>query len=269
MIDIYETPYKNVHINVAAPVITVRCSGGFDSALLLYLIAKACNEHNNTAVIQPVTVIRTNNEEYERFSRIDNVPIVNAIVDWVRSEFPNLSIKNTVHKDTPLWWENGCEQYNLNQLDLALSFAPVDATRDKDHARLHDLSILDDMYDTELFDFNGITKNPPVTLAGHEFREITRDIDHEIPPMAAGSSSVLINHGNLRAQFQESFRNTDKRVTIYLAKQLGIFEKLNEITRSCEGNREATDGWTKTCDECWWCLEKQWAISQCAGDTFS
>jgi len=262
MIDIYETPYKNVHINVAAPVITVRCSGGFDSALLLYLVAKACNKHNNTATIQPITVIRTNDENYERYSRVDNVSIVNSIVGWVKTQFPDLNINDTVSMDTPHWWENGCEQYALNQLKLAMSFAPEDATRDEDHARLHDLSILDDKYETELFDFNGITKNPPVVFNGHEFRETIRDNDHETPPMLPDSASVCINQGMLKAQFQESFRNTDKRVTIYLSKQLGIFDTLNEITRSCEGNREATDGWTKTCDTCWWCLEKEWAINE-------
>ncbi len=264
MIDMYETPYKNVHINVAAPKITVRCSGGFDSAVLLYLVAKACNQHNPTAVIQPITVIRTNNpdNENQHHSRMNNLPVVDTIVEWTRTQFPNITINDKMYLDTPQWWENGCEPYNLNQLNLVIANAPADATRDEDHARVHNLPILDDKYIAELLDFNGVTKNPPIALSGHEFRELSRDIDHDEPPMAEDSCSVHTSQNILKTQFQESFRNTDKRVTIYLARELNIFDKLNEITVSCEGNREATDGWTRTCDVCWWCLEREWAISE-------
>lgn len=262
MIDIYETPYKNVHINVAAPKITVRCSGGFDSALLLYLVAKACNTHNPTVVIQPITVVRTNSPDHEYHSRINNLPVVDRIVDWVRTQFPDITINDKMYMDTPQWWENGCEQYNLNQLSLAVQNAPEDATREEKHAELHNLTVLDDMYIAELLDFNGITKNPPIPLVGHEFRELSRDHNHDHPPMAQDSCSVHTSQDILRIQFQESFRNTDKRVTIYLAQQLGVFDTLNEITVSCEGNREATDGWTRTCNECWWCLEREWAINE-------
>ena len=88
MISIYETPYKNVHINVSAPLCTVRTSGGFDSGLLLYMVAKTCAEHNPTAEIQPITVVRTNEDQHPEWHRVDNLLMdaVDVLITSVMNE---------------------------------------------------------------------------------------------------------------------------------------------------------------------------------------
>ena len=80
MTKIYETPYGNVHIPISSPIITVRTSGGFDSALLLYMVAKTCVEANSKAIIQPITVVRTNEDDYPSWHRVDNRPIVDGVM---------------------------------------------------------------------------------------------------------------------------------------------------------------------------------------------
>ena len=251
MISIYETPYKNVHINVSAPLCTVRTSGGFDSGLLLYMVAKTCSEHNPTAEIQPITVVRTNEDQYPQWHRVDNRPIVDSIVQWVRGQFPQIAIREKVWKDAFQWWENGNITYTDAQKTLVTQWVDPNKT-------------IEDPYKAQVFDFNGVTKNPPVPMSinnMHQHRELKRDYDEPGKPAEAENSCSIHKFKNKNtAQFQEPFRNSDKRVTIYLAREFGIFDDLNRLTRSCEGGREETSNWTKVCGTCWWCQERAWAM---------
>lgn len=253
MIDFYETPYKNVHINVAAPIITVRCSGGFDSALLLYMVAKACKQLNPTAVIQPITVVRTNEEQHPEWHRVDNLPIVDDIIAWVREQFPDVNIKDKQWLDALKWWENGNVSYTDAQKKLVIQNIDVNA-------------LLESQYVTRVLDYNGVTKNPPVPMSinnMHEHRVRKRDFDDGISPAVDENSATVVHEmGGTNTNFVEPFRNTDKRVTMYLAKKLGILETLDSITRSCEGGREETENWTKICSTCWWCQERAWAMAE-------
>jgi hypothetical protein len=257
MIDVYETPYKAVHINVAAPVITVRTSGGFDSAVVLYLVAKGCAEHNTNAIIQPITVVRTNDVNYQSWHRVDNLPIVDGIIDWVRSQFPTVTIRDKLWENAHHWWNNNNISYLKAQRRLVRDVA----------ASLESVELGPD-YMAKLIDYNGITKNPPVPMSDGSGGVPNRNIDSHMPAINEGSATVMFMNGDFALDIQtqrtithiEPFRNADKRITIHLATELGIFDTLNDITRSCEGGREETDGWTKTCDICWWCLEKDWAI---------
>ena len=254
MTKIYETPYGNVHIPISSPIITVRTSGGFDSALLLYMIAKTCVEANSKAIIQPITVVRTNEDDYPSWHRVDNRPIVDGIVDWVRSEFPTADIKDKIWRDAFKWWENGNISYTDAQRDLVNEQCEAGPPADPS------------WHDCQLHDFNGVTKNPPVPMTinnQHENRELKRDHnDANSPAVAEDSCTVIHGAYNTGNRNVEPFRNTDKRVTIYLAKQFDVFEKLNTISRSCEGNREITNGWTKICGVCWWCQEREWACKE-------
>ena len=167
MTNIYETPYGNVHLPVASPIVTVRCSGGFDSALLLYLIAQACSENNPTAIVQPITVVRTNEDDHPSWHRVDNLPIVDGIVDWVRTQFPSVTIRDKNWKDAIKWWENSNISYTDAQRAL------VDEQTDS-------IVELEGAYSCRVFDYNGVTKNPPVPMTindMHQHRELKRDVD--------------------------------------------------------------------------------------------
>tara|TARA_B100001778_G_C18599736_1_gene636614 strand:- start:2685 stop:3455 length:771 start_codon:yes stop_codon:yes gene_type:complete len=254
MTKIYETPYGAVHIPIVSPIITVRTSGGWDSALLLYMVAKTCVEAKANAIIQPITVVRTNEDEYPDWHRVDNLPIVDVIVDWVRSEFPTADVKDKIWKDAFKWWENGNISYTDAQRDLVREAAEASPPM---HQSWHDC---------QLHDYNGVTKNPPVPMLiadKHQYRELKRDHnDANSPAVAEDSCTVIHGPHNLNRRMVEPFRNADKRVCMYLARQFGIFEKLNTISRSCEGDRESTNSWTKVCGICWWCQEREWACKE-------
>ena len=95
----------------------------------------------------------------------------------------------------------------------------------------------------------------------HQHRELKRDHDDTTKPAEAPDSCSIHKMKRYNtAQFQEPFRNADKRVTIWLAREFGILETLDSLTRSCEGGREETEGWTKVCGTCWWCQERDWAM---------
>lgn len=254
MSKIYNTPYGNVHLPVASPIVTVRTSGGFDSALLLYLIAQACSENNPTAIVQPLTVVRTNEDDYPSWHRVDNLPIVDDIVEWVRTQFPNVTIRDKNWKDAFKWWENKNISYTGAQRAL------VDE-------QTNSIVELEDSYSCRVFDYNGVTKNPPVPMSinnMHQYRELKRDVDDAKDPAIEDSCTVIHGVNDSRCRFVEPWRNADKRITMHIARQLGVFEKLNQISRSCEGNRESTDSWTKICGVCWWCQERDWASTATA-----
>jgi hypothetical protein len=258
MIKIYQTPYGDVYIPVYAPKISVLCSGGFDSALLLYMVAKTCHEFNPTATIMPLTVVRaTDDTDSEHRRRVDNLPIVDNIINYVRGKFPNLDIQDKKYKLAYKYWENGNKTYLEAQKNLI-----------KENI---DISLLDDLQEPYKYiqlNFNGVTKNPPVpmnfTADMHQFRELHRDTNckkHQSISEGSASTSHLAGQ-RLLVEFIEAFRNADKRITITLAKQLGIFWDLNNMTRSCEGNHLDTNYWTTTCGKCWWCQERDWAVKE-------
>lgn len=254
MSKIYNTPYGNVHLPVDSPIVTVRTSGGFDSALLLYLIAQACSESNPTAIVQPLTVVRTNEDDHPSWHRVDNLPIVDGIVEWVRTQFPNVTIRDKNWKDAFKWWENKNISYTGAQRAL------VDE-------QTNSIVELEDSYSCRVFDYNGVTKNPPVPMSinnMHQYRELKRDVDDANSPAIEDSCTVIHGASGNRCRFVEPWRNADKRITMHIARQLGVFEKLNQISRSCEGNRESTDSWTKVCGVCWWCQERDWASTATA-----
>ena len=253
MIKIYQTPYGDVHIPVGSPIITVRTSGGFDSGLLLYLVAQTCAELNPSAVIQPITVVRTNQEDRPNWHRVDNRPIVDNIVEWVQSQVPTVNVKTKQWTDAIEWWTNGNVSYTDAQRNLVKQ--NYRALTEDDNAD----------YVCGIHDFNGVTKNPPVPMTinnMHQHREIKRDVnDKNAPAIAENSCTVVHNKDGRDGRFVEPFRNADKRVVMWLSNNLGIIETLDTLTRSCEGGREETDNWTKVCGTCWWCQERDWAKS--------
>tara|TARA_B100000900_G_scaffold255377_1_gene217600 strand:+ start:3889 stop:4701 length:813 start_codon:yes stop_codon:yes gene_type:complete len=266
VIDRYSTPYGNVVVDVSAPVLVVRCGGGFDSAVLLYLVAKSAAKHNPDALIQNITVTCTNENDPESpdTHMFNNLPIVSKVVEWVQSVYPDLNIRKS-HADA-INWKAG-ENYINVQNQMVENYCDFDATKDKKFANKTGCTLVQDPFNHHVIDYSGVTKNPPIEFTGHyldgnvnDFREKHRDVDH-LQPAELDSCTVIVNKNVPRVQKQENFRNADKRVTVSLAKQLGIFDIVNNISWSCQGTREATNSWTKICNVCYWCMEREWAIS--------
>ena len=90
-----ETPYGNVYIDTQSDVAAIKLSGGWDSAVMCYLIACAVEQFYLNTIIQPLTVKRNNllthNDitEWERYDRVNNHTVARQVIDFVQRSFPN------------------------------------------------------------------------------------------------------------------------------------------------------------------------------------
>ena len=68
--------------------------------------------------------------------------------------------------------------------------------------------------------------------------------------------------GTKRKHNSKPWQNYDKQ---WIARQFeaeGLMKTLYPVTRSCEGQADVTKNFTKPCEKCWWCREKYWAFNQ-------
>lgn len=259
----YNTPYGAVHICNFPKYNSISLSGGFDSAVVLYMLAKTLNGQPD-AVIFPYTVRRTNPTNDPKWDRIDVIPYVDKIIDFVRSQFPDVEICNTEIMDAPYWWvhqfENG---RNIGSYSSALN------TLKNYYSWKYGSGILDYFpYDTNvslrelmLADYTGITSNPP----DNELHSNDETERNSIDTATIFSNSLSVKRTNLSypwSIYYEPLRNYDKRLPVWLANSFGVLDNLMSVTRSCEGDVWNTENFTKECHECWWCKERQWAYNK-------
>jgi hypothetical protein len=255
----YTTPYGTVSINTNAKNVGIFLSGGLDSAVILCLIAKTFAENNITAEIQPVTVRRGNPTDIREYDRVDIYPYVEKIIAYVRKQFPTVVINDTIKEEANYWWVSkhngagniGSYTYQQEVLSLMLEwkYARPEIVTETDSVGLQDLLYCE---------YNGVTKNPPAASGVPASEENHRDYNDSnyIP----GSATSLSRGQTYFIAEYQPIRNADKRITMWLADNLGVLEDLLPITRSCEGGPIETENFTKECMQCWWCLERRWAL---------
>lgn len=251
----YPTPYGVVYMNYTAKTHAIRLSGGLDSAVMLYMLAKSIKKNNATGIIRPLTVRRGNPTDLIKYNRVDVYPYVDTIIDWVRSEFPTVKIIDSVKEDANYWWiaefVDGKNRSSYSETQTNLSrylhwrYCKSDAS---------------DINDIIYCEYCGTTKNPndpemPQSDESHRDKIISGAIVTGSPTVV--DTGIDEYRG---AMTYEPFRNADKRITIWLANYLGILDKVLELTRSCEGDAASTNNFTKECMECWWCNERHWAL---------
>lgn len=255
----YPTPYGTVSINTCAENVGIFLSGGLDSAVILCLIAKTFTEQGITAPIQPVTVRRGNPTGISEYDRVDIYPYVEKIINYVRTRYPGIVIHDTIREEANYWWvskHNGAGHigsYTYQQEVLAAflqwKYARPELVSEKNSQAMQNLLYCE---------YNGSTKNPPPLSGVPASEENHRDHnDHKY--MTGYATSLSRGSHDFVAEY-EPIRNSDKRITMWLANQIGVLDDLLPITRSCEGGPEETKNFTQECMQCWWCLERKWAL---------
>lgn len=254
---VYETPYGKVLINTDAKNVGIFLSGGLDSAVILYLIAKTFSMNSIKTTIQPVTVRRGNPTELREYDRVDIYPYVERIINYVRHAFPDVTIYDTIKEEANYWWasvhENGANisSYTFSQTVLS-NFLTWKYARPSIVEKTNAQKGIDTLY----CEYAGTTKNPPKNSGVPPSEESHRD--YNTKHYVNGVATSVMN--GIFEKYYEPIRNADKRITMWLADQLNILEDLLHITRSCEGGPVETENFTKECMECWWCLERHWAL---------
>jgi hypothetical protein len=254
---ILKTPYGDVYINHSAKTFGIRVSGGFDSSLMLYLLAKSLSENNSTAVVYPMTIKKWNTIDNEWFDAADTFAYADKVIDWVRQKFPSVNIQDSLKRGAEFWWipqmvngqDRGSYLNTQNMLSSYLNWQNV-------------TKYLWDNPDTatdELLycEYTGTTKNPSLHLT--DFPGSIESHRDNLKPNAIVEGSPTVAFFDEYYCEYEPFRNADKRLTFWLADNLGILQDLLALTRSCEGGPLETEKFTKECGECWWCQERDWA----------
>jgi len=201
--------------------IGIKLSGGADSAIVLYMLAKYIMEERGPENIE-LHVITCNSVE-KMFQVHHAKKVMNKVSELT-------GITYTKHHTAEVSAETD-ESYIGGQREL-----------------------MNLLYMTGVIEcnLNGVTAIPHPDDC-HEMNEglVGQIIDERVrngnikPHMSGKAFRPLIN--------------VDKRGVAELYQSLGVEEELYPITRSCEGNRD-TNNIEHQCGECWPCRERKWAF---------
>jgi hypothetical protein len=201
----------------------VQLSGGLDSALLLFLTAKAIEQSNLNIRIQPISVFIP--------TKVKNIAATDAIIDKVRELTGVNFINDGLIFDMPI------EETST-----------IDGKKDQFFVNM----IRDLFHNGKInFEFNGNTKNPPtearVGWKNDEFRQKNRD----------NASSIYTTSHSASPHY-----NMDKGDIINLYIKYDLLDAIAPLTCSCDENISVVhrNKTTVPCGTCWWCEERKYGF---------
>ena len=204
-------------------------SGGADSAILLYILARFIREERLGTRVYPITA--------ELLRRPYNIRFASDVIDKVRKL---TGFKFEQHLTFPI------VNHRLNITDQ------MKADTMSAYSKLFSNAF-------RLFTiFDGITANPPTDKI--EVTEVSlRPADRD--------DTEVVTQKETQKGLEVPFVRFDKRDIALLYKKMGILHELFPITRSCEGEAYESDMFTLDCfgarpkgDECWWCKEREYGF---------
>ena len=210
--------------------IVVKCSGGADSTLLLYLLNQYLLSEERLDV--EITVV-TKNDNFlvQRPTAIYSQKIIHKIMELI--------------------------PYNLIKGHYSFFNKNADTRYDMEYTTLHF-----DNKETDLI-LDGRTANPrrlPQRLLDDkdfiEQRAASRDYDVKD---VDGIGADGWKDGVIKMFFP--FANVDKRWIADMYDLYNIRESLFPLTWRCVAWAHRTENHTKPCGDCWWCKERDWAFN--------
>lgn len=202
--------------------VLVKSSGGADSSILLYMLAKYRHECNPTISF----IIASSVNEHLPYQYVHS----KKVVEYINSVYPMGDYEHHQREN------RGFEYYTSDQNLLTDSL----------------MERVDKQY-------MGLTLNPPIEeMKAHnmydEERVHDRDPDsEELWPL----HEYEISENNWR--WNRPFARHDKRGIAEFYDTLGVRDTLFPLTRSCE---DVTTDFSKHCGVCWFCLEREWGFGE-------
>ena len=219
---------QDIDFNIPTTLFNVgiKISGGADSGMLCYILAKYKAEERPEINIHPLTVVN--------IIKPYQIKVSKRVIEFCEKEF---NIKFAEHQT--------CEP--------AMEGPDLLVAQDK---------LVEDTYKAKIIDCHtvGVTANPykdESTL--HLFNDVGfirdpgRDRDGILKP------TVFIKDNNPMKSFRP-FANIDKKGIFELYQHFGLMDTLFPLTKSCEGYTASWDA--PHCGECWWCMERQWGFGR-------
>ena len=217
MIDVHTIEkYKNISVN---------CSGGADSSIMLFELIQLLEENNMTD--KQVHVFTLGHARKGNW----NPQVAQGVIRFIVNYFETSVIKKhhiyyAPQPEKEYFHHAQNEIYSQYDIDLQLnatSMAP--------------------------------SENAVITVNGTEY-----DIAALCPVPQRQTGFPEFTKGNPDAYLPYANYTKDKLQKIY--EKNGLLETLFPLTRSCEGFAKDTENYTTTCGECWWCLERYWAFGK-------
>tara|TARA_A100000164_G_C21798857_1_gene719632 strand:- start:112 stop:930 length:819 start_codon:yes stop_codon:yes gene_type:complete len=235
--------------------ISIDLSGGADSALMAYLLMTELKKRNVPDITNPGNIqgCKVHLIYHHRGWKTKpwQIDVANRVIEWLNNYYPV-----TVHRN---FIPEKYEDYNLIGEKRTAEYVEIDEYR-----KYLVESIGIDMH------YNATTSHYPFASRADEYENRNRE---EIDPYQ------FIHYKNIEAQ---PFLYITKDWIVKQYIDHNIMDLFN-LTRSCEGNvqlfkYQANDGIiddfdykkgdniSVTCNQCYWCEERNWAIEQNKND---
>lgn len=223
---------KNTPLGKVVNTIGIWMSGGADSALLCYLIAKEIKDKNLSIKIQPITV------DYKRPFKF--------IAGSVQQKIEKLLSANSIFNEHLVY--NPPNGITWSKEELTNQFHKLN----EKHVRENTFQLL----------YSGITTNPPIHIQKKFHWGVLADVEMKRGlnvPKEKIRHIVKENQSKIYEFYEiKPFFDFSKKDIAEMYHNLGILEEMFPITRSCE-DLKTVEG---HCGKCWWCEERQWAFGR-------
>lgn len=237
----------SIKIPVQTENVIIRLSGGADSALLLWMICNEWSAQNKKLVVWPITVIH-GVRHWQGYH-------AQQVYDWIQEEWDNNELITFMPLTSWLCKDPGGDPGNKNAnnyVDYQERLADEIVAKAGDTCQI----------------FNGVTANPPEEIGQVHWgsspvfgekvwacREKHRDWEvRDIKPLVDPDEKRKLIHCC-------PFMHSHKGHIAELYNRYNLTKDLLPLTRSCEGWDYMTHGFSETCGECWWCMERDWAFN--------
>ena len=255
-IGFFDFDYKSISNKIG-----VSLSGGSDSALMFYLMAKylkdvtliprhAIEEHNNPLKSRPNSIFPTE-----------------KVIEYVKNKFPHADIAETYVFEIPRDDEDTlAKARELNQ--PGWKHYPMS---DKGVAKiLHMEKDWRNAYKTGMYGFlcGGTTMNPPQEVLDSFTEDYKINVKtlpgkhpkkfwYEVRRSKVNYQGPFIKKDGMSSY--KPFAAVDKKFLAGIYEQEGIMD-LHHLTESCTGYAADTNWFTEPCKKCFWCYERKWAF---------
>lgn len=209
----------------------VNCSGGADSAILLFAVAKYMKEHMPDATLSVVTCA---NALKDRWNARKAADVINYVCE--KLEFTQFDMHYAYYRDRQ-------ETEYFHQIEKALF----------DDNRIETL-------------VSGITQKPLERSGDTTIEDVDGKVVNLRDKIIVGRESPDEIIWTPNQRYWNPMANIDKKFVAYLYDYYGVRDELFPMTRSCEAkpDPEVFDPEFEkvACGRCWWCLERKWAFGE-------
>jgi len=212
----------NFNIPTSYDKVGIKISGGADSAIVAYMLAKYVVEERNDITIIPITV----NHEGKAYQE----PFAKDIIKHLTNVFGNI----------------------FGEHEVGYCPDTTDGPEGSQYMALQEALVLSLYRDNKIqCHFIGVTRNPPneaMDIIGWNGPADDRSPGEQLRSTSNG------DHTSFRPLI-----NIDKKGVAELYETFGVTDSLFPLTRSCE---DFTDDFSKHCNECWFCKERLWGFGR-------